>query len=103
LRAVNNISKRKVTKLKMSLKKNVVGIPKSVESDSHFFLLLVPPYLRLSVQIQIAMLRPSSLLVRRFCNVRSTAASGSTVYESARAVDEYLQFHYGVLDFCVVS
>jgi len=27
-------------------------------------------------------------------NVRSTAASGSTVYESSRAVDEYLQFHF---------
>ena len=26
--------------------------------------------------------------------VRSTTASGSTVYESARATDEYLQFHY---------
>ena len=27
--------------------------------------------------------------------VRSTAASGSQVYESKRAVDEYLLFHYG--------
>lgn len=27
--------------------------------------------------------------------VRSTAASGSSVYESKRAVDEYLLFHYG--------
>ena len=27
--------------------------------------------------------------------VRSTAASGSQVYESSRAVDEYLLFHYG--------
>ena len=27
--------------------------------------------------------------------VRSTTASGSTVYESARATDEYLQFHFG--------
>lgn len=27
--------------------------------------------------------------------VRSTAASGSQVYESRRAVDEYLLFHYG--------
>jgi len=28
-------------------------------------------------------------------SVRSTAASGSQVYESRRAVDEYLLFHYG--------
>ena len=28
-------------------------------------------------------------------SVRSTAASGSQVYESKRAVDEYLLFHYG--------
>src|ERR1044072_590130 len=28
-------------------------------------------------------------------NVRSTTASGSQVYESKRAVDEYLLFHYG--------
>lgn len=28
-------------------------------------------------------------------NVRSTAASGSGIYESQRAVDEYLLFHYG--------
>jgi 2-polyprenyl-3-methyl-5-hydroxy-6-metoxy-1,4-benzoquinol methylase len=28
-------------------------------------------------------------------NVRSTAASGSQIYESKRAVDEYLFFHYG--------
>ena len=27
--------------------------------------------------------------------VRSTTASGSAVYESKRAVDEYLLFHYG--------
>jgi hypothetical protein len=27
--------------------------------------------------------------------VRSTTASGSAVYESERAVHEYLQFHYG--------
>eukprot|EP00961_Rhodomonas_salina_P088437 1189221-Rhodomonas_salina.2 len=27
-------------------------------------------------------------------SVRSVTASGSTVYESDRAVDEYLQFHY---------
>ena len=27
--------------------------------------------------------------------VRSTAASGSQIYESKRAVDEYLFFHYG--------
>jgi hypothetical protein len=26
--------------------------------------------------------------------VRSTTASGSAVYESSRAVDEYLQFHF---------
>lgn len=26
---------------------------------------------------------------------RSTAASGSTVYEGERAVQEYLQFHFG--------
>lgn len=34
----------------------------------------------------------------RFCSdspVRSTAASGSQVYESSRAVSEYLLFHYG--------
>lgn len=30
--------------------------------------------------------------------VRSTAASGSQVYESKRAVDEYLLFHYGKPD-----
>lgn len=30
--------------------------------------------------------------------VRSTAASGSTVYESQRAVDEYLQMHFGKLE-----
>jgi putative 4-mercaptohistidine N1-methyltranferase len=45
----------------------------------------------------------NTLLVRRLCNsaapaVRSTAASGSTVYESSRAVDEYLQFHYGSVE-----
>ncbi len=28
-------------------------------------------------------------------SVRSTTASGSQVYESKRAVDEYLFFHYG--------
>jgi hypothetical protein len=28
-------------------------------------------------------------------SVRSTTASGSVVYESARAVNEYLQFHFG--------
>jgi len=33
---------------------------------------------------------------RAFSNeVRSTAASGSTVYESRRTVEEYLHFHYG--------
>lgn len=31
-------------------------------------------------------------------NVRSTAASGSQVYESKRAVHEYLLFHYGKPD-----
>ncbi|KAJ1493454.1 S-adenosyl-L-methionine-dependent methyltransferase [Baffinella frigidus] len=31
-------------------------------------------------------------------DVRSTTASGSTVYESARAVDEYLQFHFAKPD-----
>ena len=30
--------------------------------------------------------------------VRSTTASGSTVYESARATDEYLQFHFAPPD-----
>ena len=40
--------------------------------------------------------RPSSAPAARFLSgaVRSTAASGSTVYESERAVHEYLQFHY---------
>lgn len=28
-------------------------------------------------------------------SVRSTTASGSVVYESERAVHEYLQFHFG--------
>mmetsp|Transcript_6559 Transcript_6559/g.23229 ORF Transcript_6559/g.23229 Transcript_6559/m.23229 type:complete len:298 (-) Transcript_6559:119-1012(-) len=40
----------------------------------------------------------ASLLTRRSSkslgNVRSTTASGSVVYESTRAVDEYLQFHF---------
>eukprot|EP01006_Ploeotia_vitrea_P045547 TRINITY_DN66951_c2_g6_i1.p1 TRINITY_DN66951_c2_g6~~TRINITY_DN66951_c2_g6_i1.p1 ORF type:complete len:281 (-),score=32.07 TRINITY_DN66951_c2_g6_i1:196-1008(-) len=31
-------------------------------------------------------------------NVRSTTASGSTVYESAKAVDEYLQFHFATAE-----
>lgn len=48
------------------------------------------------------MIRTSNLkslkthLLRGMANqVRSTAASGSQVYESKRAVDEYLLFHYG--------
>jgi tRNA/tmRNA/rRNA uracil-C5-methylase (TrmA/RlmC/RlmD family) len=32
---------------------------------------------------------------RNMSKVRSTASSGSQVYESKRAVDEYLLFHYG--------
>lgn len=43
-------------------------------------------------------LRPVKVLSRKMStnvNVRSTAASGSQVYESKRAVDEYLLFHYG--------
>lgn len=40
--------------------------------------------------------RPAAFLVERqsFSSVRSTAASGSVVYESNRAVEEYLNFHY---------
>lgn len=35
------------------------------------------------------------LTSRKMATVRSTAASGSGVYESRRAVDEYLLFHFG--------
>jgi hypothetical protein len=31
--------------------------------------------------------------------VRSTTASGSVVYESDRAVNEYIQFHFGILTY----
>lgn len=37
----------------------------------------------------------SGRFLSRNMSVRSTAASGSQVYESKRAVDEYLLFHYG--------
>ncbi len=40
--------------------------------------------------------RKTSIIRKMSSNVvRSTAASGSQVYESKRAVDEYLLFHYG--------
>ena len=44
-------------------------------------------------------------LVQRFSTtpVRSTTASGSVVYESQRAVDEYLQMHYGRKKVYIVS
>ena len=35
--------------------------------------------------------------------VRSTAASGSQVYESARATHEYILFHYGGSDSIIAS
>lgn len=37
----------------------------------------------------------AAMAVRALTTVRSTAASGSLVYEGQRAVDEYLQMHYG--------
>ncbi len=37
-------------------------------------------------------------MLNRSINVRSTASSGSHIYETQRAVDEYLLFHYGQAD-----
>lgn len=38
----------------------------------------------------------ASTMQKAAANVRSTTASGSVVYESERAVHEYLQFHFGM-------
>lgn len=40
-------------------------------------------------------MRASAVAKAAGAQVRSTTASGSLVYESDRAVHEYLQFHYG--------
>lgn len=34
--------------------------------------------------------------------VRSTTASGSMIYESERAINEYIQFHYGNVLFILL-
>lgn len=40
-------------------------------------------------------MRASAVQKAAAATVRSTTASGSVVYESERAVHEYLQFHFG--------
>lgn len=54
----------------------------------------------------VRVLKAQSLLIKRVMStaekVRSTASSGSQVYESKRAVTEYLLFHYGSKDDVII-
>lgn len=45
----------------------------------------------------------ASTMQKAAASVRSTTASGSVVYESERAVHEYLQFHFGACSLCCLS
>ena len=54
----------------------------------------------------VRVLKAQSVIIKRVMStaekVRSTASSGSQVYESKRAVTEYLLFHYGSKDDVII-